>query len=414
MSLAAVIRSAQQWAHFAFEIPLGHPLTPEQQYRRDTGLGISAPSAHRFVDVVRRDWAMVVWLFSLITLLSRALYAIISPESIWDIRYVLAVLCMIYSILAAILTYLAIRDMDHPTRIDLNLMEREPALMHCPICFLDTPSMDFISLHCYPPEDEDRNPDRALHSFHEDCLLLVYNAERNRGEVQHACPTCRRIPLYYERHHGPRPHSFLENSRLVWYIYSFFARRLQLREPFYRGRRPRPHRHDPLLSTASHWVQILIEGLLMHMLLMAALVMLIRLIYLTLILPISWPVWASVVYLPVAFFSIVPLRFVYQHFRMARLPVPVTLFRGVNDIATTFSYFFPGLTGADRDFFNFPLSFLLRIQLPRPFTFLRSIFRHMVLKTLIEIAAGASLLALILLLSSGLYHLAVILFYGPF
>ncbi|KAI0506716.1 hypothetical protein F5B22DRAFT_659933 [Xylaria bambusicola] len=284
------------------DLPIHAYLRPDRQQVRDTGFGISAPNAYRFKDVLREDWPMVVALFSLIALLSRLLYLIIAPPSIFALEYALAVLFLFYSIGIIVLTYQAIRDMDHPTRISALLPERFNPFERCAICQEDSPHEQLIDIHCRVPGQGDQI---VRHSFHEECIISHWEARMviaNAGE-EYRCPICRQEPDGYSRHFGPRSPNFLDNSRLMWYIHSLFARRLVVMMNNF-TRRPRyPFQGHPYQFNTIYYIQLMPNVAVGHVLLALTLLFYLRLATLMFYLPLSWPAWVVVLSISIAFLN---------------------------------------------------------------------------------------------------------------
>ncbi|KAI1365158.1 hypothetical protein F5Y08DRAFT_353014 [Xylaria arbuscula] len=299
-------RKMLSWTQFVrqklvllFDLPINALLSPEKTHARDTGFGVSAPNAYRFIDVIRHDWAMVLTFVCIMSLVSQILYILIEPESVFDLEYSLAILFLFYVVGVLVVIYQAIRDMDHPTRIQLILPEIHPPKELCGICQEELPIQEMCTLHCYTPEGG--NPVR--HSFCEPCIVETFRARQRRNLPEFTCPICRQVPTGYDRHYGPPNPGVLDNSRLMWYINSLFARRLLItlanpvRRPWYgviSG--------DPRTVNTRYYVELVPRVLLNHFLCLTALLFYIRIADFTLVSVVDFELWAAVVFIAIAAF----------------------------------------------------------------------------------------------------------------
>ncbi|KAI1422376.1 hypothetical protein F5Y12DRAFT_799663 [Xylaria sp. FL1777] len=408
------LRAFQEWSAFVFDVSFGYPFQRAIRTARETGIGISAPNAHRLRDVIRHDFAMVVGFICLVTLISRVLYIVISPQDIFDMSYVLAILYMFYSIAVIVLIYQAVRDSKYPSSIDMDHPERFPPLEQCPICLIDAPKEELISLQCFTPEQEEAHPERILHSFHESCLMQSYAGQRQNGFGEPRCPLCRQIPLGYRRNYGPPEHGVLDNSRLMWYINSFFSRRLPLTIFTWRGRAPLPSTHNPEVTMEMHYLQLLVKVLPMHMFFTTHLIMLIRFLYFSLFLPLSWPAWVVVVVYIILFLRIIAASAIVQQIDILLLPRTLTIGVVLNNLSNVFSYLFPAYTGANPENFDFPVRQFIQRQFSTLLLYFRILIWNTGFKFLYYIFRYAAPLVLIWAFLFPVYHLVALSYTGPF
>ncbi|KAI0535858.1 hypothetical protein GGR58DRAFT_515015 [Xylaria digitata] len=409
------VRGVQGLSAFIFDLPLGYPFRADIGFVRDTGFGISAPNAYRLRDVIRHDTAMVLALVSILTLISRGLYIIISPQNIFDIRYVLAILYILYAIGTIVLVYQAIRDMENTSPIDIGLPERYRQFVRCPICLADAPIHELITLQCFSDAEEEAHPERAGHSFHESCIMEVFNDLADRG-VQITCPLCRQIPLGYRRNYGPPRHGIFDNSRLMWYINSLFARRLPFTIFNWQPRFKTPIRHSPEDNLDRHYLQILLSTLPLHMFYMTQLVFFIRFIYFTLLLPFSWIAWAVVVGVTVLFLEAISSQAVDQLIHIAQLPRPVSIATSLDALGRACNYLFPRYTAPIPPFddqFDLTRFQFIRRQLSTLFYFFWALVWHVVCKTIFYVAIRPWKIYLTVIFSLGIYHFVAIFITSP-
>ncbi|KAI3331761.1 hypothetical protein HD806DRAFT_518702 [Xylariaceae sp. AK1471] len=327
----------------------GEPWSPES---------LAPPNAGSLRDVVRHDSATLVGFISALALIARVLYIVIAASSIFDFRYILALVFLGYSACTIILVYQAVRDRNRHTSLDARLHEKYLPLEECAICHEgDEARENLIGLRCFPDEDQNGVPladYRPLHWFHEDCIkghistmdgvargdivlgadnapnARAANADAVDDEVRRPvnpnvgrrflrfhpgveslgprndydspnlpwpwCPLCRQEPEGYQRVYG-RPQGLFDESRFFWYIHLFFATRVPI--AIARALPNQTFLRFPLVydirGMDRHWIQVLMRSLLMHAVLVTAILVGCRLLYLLWLVPLPWFTWLFVV-----------------------------------------------------------------------------------------------------------------------
>ncbi|KAI8629102.1 hypothetical protein F5Y19DRAFT_485030 [Xylariaceae sp. FL1651] len=225
-----------------------------------------------FVDDILRLSSLVGGL----GLFGRLLYLAMSPSSIFDIKYILAMLYVIYALFIAGFAYQAGLDTTVVHPLDRWRPEHFNIKGYCPICQHENEEgiEQMVTLQCLSDAEQALEPNQAKHSFHTSCLRQAY---RTQGHTR--CPICRRTPQGYQRRYGP-PIGLFDDSALFWYIHTFFTRRLPLirNAGFYARSGPPEIGIDSAYRMMRHWEELLIVVVPAHALLMTILLLAGRLI----------------------------------------------------------------------------------------------------------------------------------------
>ena len=279
------------WVAFLLGINYWHQ--PELRIRRMRNLGIGMGIAYRplFSQVWRYEKHLLSGLIGILALAALALYLAISPDSLLDLRYILAFVYMLYTTCTVIMVYQWVRDAKGPDVEDYPDIEEDI----CAICLEFDPVDDLIDLQCgignenrVPNENEEH-----LHRFHEYCLADGWD---HAAGQQALCPICRRIPVNYHRTYHVLDANFLDQSRLLWYISSLFWRLGPLLGNWEKLERRRRDDAAPMANRDRHHRIVLFRVLPLHCLAVTLLVLFVNYVYRLSILPLSWPVWLIVVW----------------------------------------------------------------------------------------------------------------------
>ncbi|GAW11935.1 hypothetical protein ANO14919_012880 [Xylariales sp. No.14919] len=251
------------WA--GIELP-GAPLLDDRaRLARRTGVGLFSPPGNSLVDVVRHEWYLLLGLLSLLAAGAWSLHAIIQPQHIYNIKYVLAVVYMIYAVGVLALTRRGSREVG-------NVFNGLPPV-ECEICAASDPLDTLITMECFTEAELAQDPERVLPVFHQECLLEAWRTSLRTSGL---CLHCQRPALRWHVTYGR-----LASTRLIEYINSLFARLIPLIWPVFDGVIALDEDFAGVISPhrQRHYIRTLSMVLPMHMILTTMVILSLQCLY---------------------------------------------------------------------------------------------------------------------------------------